>query len=87
MKTTIKKQTAQRSLHIIADEILEDWGSSNVNYAAKPYLNAMLELGSIDDEYYLDNAKSIVLYFLANAGSWRGEVAKRVKLELKQMCK
>jgi hypothetical protein len=35
----------------------------------------------------LDDAKTIVLYFLANAQTWRGEVAKRVKAELNLMVK
>jgi hypothetical protein len=30
-----------------------------------------------------DSARSVVLYFLSNASSWRGDVAKRVKAELK----
>jgi len=35
----------------------------------------------------LDSGKSIVSYFLANAGQWRGEVAKEVKAELKRRVK
>lgn len=45
----------------------------------------MSDLSSIDDNYMFDSAKSIVLYFLANAQSWRGEVARRIKAELKAM--
>ena len=45
----------------------------------------MSELSSIEDNYFLDSAKSIVLYFLANAQSWRGDVARRIKAELKAM--
>jgi mitochondrial fission protein ELM1 len=33
------------------------------------------------------SAKSIVLYFLSNASSFRGPEAKRIKAELKGMCK
>jgi hypothetical protein len=33
----------------------------------------------------MDTAKSIVLYFLSNASSWRGEKAKSIKAELKKM--
>jgi len=32
---------------------------------------------------YYEEVGSFGLYCLANAGSWRGEVAKRIKLELK----
>ena len=72
-----------RPLHKIASEISRDW--RKVNYAAVPYLDAMRSLDSITDSYYNDSARSVVLYFLANAGAWRGETAKRIKAELKAM--
>ena len=75
-----------RPLYQIAQEIRRDW-DSKVNYAAKPYLDAMGSLDKISDNYGMDSAKSVVLYFLSNASSWRGETAKRVKAELKTMCK
>ena len=56
-------------------------------FGAVPYVNAMQSLETIDDEYGADSAKSIVLYFLSNANTWRGEVARRVKAELKEMVK
>ena len=74
-----------RPLYEIAREIRKDW--KNVNYAARPYLNAMGSLNSITDDYYADSGVSVVLYFLSNASSWHGPVAKRIKAELKQMCK
>jgi hypothetical protein len=74
-----------RTLSIIAKDIKSDW--KNVNYAAKPYLDAMSQLESINDNYYYDSAKSIVLYFLSNASSWRGDKAKSIKSELKALCK
>ena len=73
----------QRSLNEIAREIRSDW--KKVNYAAVPYLDAMQQLDRITDSYYFDSAQSVVLYFLSNAGSWRGDVARRVKKELKGM--
>lgn len=76
-------QTQTRSLSEIAAEIRRDW--VNVNYAAEPYLSAMRQLGGIHDSYGCDSAKSVVLYFLCNASTWRGETAKRVKKELKQL--
>ena len=75
-----------RSLETIANEIRKDWGAK-VNYAAKPYLQAMYGLNSISDNYGCDSAKSIVAYFLCNAGTWRGETAKRIKAELNRMIK
>lgn len=72
-----------RPLYEIAREIRADW--TKVNFAAKPYLDAMRDLDSIGDSYGADNARGIVLYFLCNASTWRGETAKRVKAELKEM--
>ena len=72
-----------RPLNIIARDISQDW--KKVNYAAKPYLEAMQSLSSITDSYGCDNAKSIVLYFLCNARTWRGPIAKSIKAELKSL--
>jgi len=74
-----------RSLSTIAREIRSDW--KKPYFGAVPYLDAMLSLNSIDDEYYYDSGKSIVAYFLANAATYRGETAKRIKLELKAILK
>ena len=71
-----------RKISEIANEIARDWGDKT-NYAARPYLVAMFSLNSIEDEFIYDSAKSIILYFLANAQTWRGETARRVKAELK----
>jgi hypothetical protein len=70
-----------RPLSEIAHEVYETWPW--MNYAAKPYLLAMEELDQVTDMFGADSAASIVRYFLANAGAWRGENAKRIKAELK----
>lgn len=75
----------ERSISTIASEVYRTW--PKVNYAAKPYLEAMLSLDKITDTYICDSAVSVVLYFLANATSWRGEDARRIKAELKSMTK
>lgn len=72
-----------RPLYIIAADIKADW--QKVNYAAVPYLEAMQQLNSIDDNFILDSARSIVRYFLSNATTWRGEKAREIKAELKAM--
>ena len=76
-----------RSISTIAREIEADWSKigKGVNFAAKPYLNAMKSLDKISDDYGADTGKSVVLYFLSNASSYRGETAKRLKAELKAM--
>ncbi len=76
---------SHRPLYQIARDIRKDW--KNVNYAAKPYLDALGSLDQVTDNYYLDSGKSMVLYFLANAGTWRGETAKTIKAELKSITK
>jgi len=49
-------------------------------------LAEMVHLNTPDDSCGHDSAKSIVLYFLANASTYRGEKAKALKLELKTLC-
>jgi hypothetical protein len=72
-----------RSLTHIAREIHADW--TNPYFGAKPYLEAMYQLDSIRDNYYYDSGESVVRYFLANASTWKGETARKIKAELKQM--
>lgn len=79
-----------RTLGLIAREIDATWvspktGASKVNYAARPYLDAMYSLDTVDDRFYMDDGRSIVRYFLANAGSFRGDDARRIKEELRGM--
>jgi len=74
-----------RSLSVIADEITRDW--KKPYFGAVPYLDAMHTLNRMGDSYWADSAESIVRYFLANAGTWRGETARRVKAELNAMVK
>jgi len=81
MDTNLLNRTLSEISHIIR----ADW--RNVNYAAEPYLAAMSALGHIDDPYGFDSGRSIVLYFLSNAQTWRGETAKAVKAELKRRAK
>lgn len=78
------RQNAQkRPLYVIARDIREHW--LKVNYAAVPYLKSMAELDKITDSDYQDSAESVVRYFLSNASTWRGEHAKRIKAELREM--
>jgi hypothetical protein len=73
----------KRSISTIAHEILSTW--EKPYFGAVPYIAAMLELGLITDNYGQDSAKSIVLYFLSNAKTWRGETARRIKKELQEL--
>ncbi len=73
---------ANRTISLIARDIRKEWGAK-VNFAAKPYLEAMFSLSDATDNYGFDSAKSIILRFLGNASGFRGEKAKALKAELK----
>lgn len=70
-----------RPIHKIAREIKNEW--QKPYFGAVPYLDAMLSLTDKNSQYGWDSASSIVNYFLANAQTFRGEAAKRLKAELK----
>ena len=72
-----------RSIATIAAEIRTSW--ARVYFGAVPYLEAMARLDSINDRFGHDDAKSIIRYFLANAKTWRGDQARAIKNELKQL--
>ena len=73
------------SLSNIAAEIRDDW--KKISPHAAPYLDAMGDLENITDNYFMDSGVSIVAYFLSNASSWRGSVAKDIKKELNKRLK
>lgn len=74
-----------RPIHKIAAEIRADW--KRPYFGAVPYLDAMGSLDKITDFYGADSAKTILIYFLSNATRWRGDTARRIKTELKEMTK
>jgi len=76
-----------RPVYMIAGEIRRDWSKigKGVNYAAKPYLDAMATLVTAADRYGADSGASIIAYGLGNMGSYRGETARRLKAELKAL--
>jgi hypothetical protein len=69
----------------IAFVVKADW--KRPYFGAVPYLDAMFSLSSVSDSFGYDTGESVVLYFLANANTWRGPVAKAVKAELKRRLK
>lgn len=75
--------TTHRPLSVIAAEIEADW--KHPYFGAVPYLGALSQLDTIEDAYGLDSARSVVIYFLSNAQTWRGEKARTIKVELKNM--
>jgi len=87
----MKTATTTRSLSTIAAEIRKNWTKANsgssLYFGAVPYLDAMSTLDKISDNYMFDSGRSIVAYFLGNAGTWKGEVARNIKKELNAMLK
>ena len=75
----------KREICEIARDIKKEW--KNVYFGAKPYLDAMFVLTDKNSTYGYDSAKSVVLYFLSNASTFRGPKAKELKAELKDVIK
>jgi hypothetical protein len=78
---TKKITGAHRPLSTIAHDIWRNWPKPY--FGAIPYIVALESLTTINDAYGDDSARSVVLYFLANAATWRGDAARAIKAELK----
>ena len=78
-----KEKEESRPLYEIANEIEACW--KKVWYGARPYLDTMKDMTSVDQKYGWDSGQSIVLYFLSNAKTFKGEDARRLKAELKTL--
>lgn len=77
--------TTPRPLYRIAWDIANDW--KKPYFGAVPYIEAMGNLSLITEYYGEDPGQSIVAYFLSNATTWKGETARRIKAELKDLLK
>jgi hypothetical protein len=77
--------TETRSLKAIMREVRNDW--KRPYFGAVPYIQALSVLEKPSDMYFSDRAEDLILYFLSNASGWRGETARRIKAELKEMVK
>ena len=74
-----------RPLYAIAEDIRRDW--KKPYFGAIPYIEAMMSLDKITDRYGYDDGYGVVMYFLSNATSWRGAMARSIKAELKELAK
>lgn len=74
-----------KTISELAAEIRLNW--TKPYFGAVPYLDAMSSLNDKNDSFGCDSAESIVAYFLSNATTWKGETARRVKTELKELIK
>lgn len=75
------KSDSLRPIRHIAADIMHAWGKPY--FGAKPYIEAMLFLNTIEDRFIADSAESVVEHFLSNASTFRGEQARTLKAELK----
>ena len=73
-----------RQLWEIAKDIKKHWPSQSF---AKPYVDAMSQMTHIHSKYGIDSAEEIVNRFLSNSAGFRGDIAKKIKKELKEMLK
>lgn len=81
MNTDLTKLTVSS----LAEMIRQDW--KKPYFAAVPYINAMLRIPSITvkgEMFFHDDVESVLRYFISNSSTWRGDVAKAVKAELKR---
>jgi len=85
---TIVDELPTMPLYRIAALCQRDWlTQGKIYFGAKPYLEALVCLENITDEYGCDSGRSIVSYFLCNAGTWKGPIARAVKAELNKRLK
>lgn len=78
-------EDGKRPLYAIASDIERIWSQKGkgVYFGAVPYLNALKQLQSADQNYGYDDGVSIVLYALSNMSTFRGQEARELKAELK----
>jgi hypothetical protein len=79
--------TIHRPLYLIMADIRSDYASKGkpVYYAAEPYVDALSQCETVRDTYGYDSADTLIRYLLSNLQTWRGDVARSVKAELKAM--
>lgn len=76
-----------RPIYEIAQEINALIKGKPFEVYAKAYTVPMLSLTKITDTYGFDTADTVIAYALSNLTGWRGEDAKRIKAELKDLIK
>lgn len=74
-----------RNLQAIAKEVRKDWSSPYIG--ATPWLMYMSNIYSdnLNTEYQGVMGREAVTEFLENADSWEGEVATKIKEELRKL--
>lgn len=75
---------SKMSLSELAAIIRKDWSKQGkgVSIHAKDWLYALSTLQTIKDSFMAESGRTVVAYFLSNASTWKGDVAKAIKKEL-----
>jgi hypothetical protein len=82
----IKAHLPEMPMWRIVKLIRSNWRP--VYFGAEPYLGAMSGIEKLSDPYgFGEDGRTQVLYFLSNATTWRGGVARLVKAELNRRLK
>ena len=82
-KIPLVEDSMNRPIYEIAAEISKDWRKPY--FGAVPYLQAMHCLVDHTSKYGVEDYRGIIRYFLYNAGTWKGDTAKRIKAELRSI--
>ena len=78
---------APRDLSELARIIYSEGRGKSWFNIAKHYVEPMLGMTNASEDYFADKGTYVVAYALGNLQYWRGDVAKQVKLEMKQHLK
>ena len=83
---SIAEDLKGKKLYEIAQTVVRDHRETGqkVNYALKPWLDALGSISELTDNYGAESGRTVVAYFLSNASQYKGATAKAVKAELKR---
>lgn len=70
------------TISVLFRHVKANW--KNPYFGAIPYIDALLCCSELDSVYGVETARDLIPYFLANAQTWRGDVARMIKAELKR---
>lgn len=79
-----------QEIQSLARKAIQAWtetSKNGVNYAAKPYLDALAYGDISDGQYGYDSVGSVITYALCNMSSFRGTDARQIKARLKELAK
>lgn len=81
----VEKYYNELTIDDLGYEILHEW--KDIPQKAFVYADSITKLNNINDNIGYDSGKIIIEYFLLNSRGWNGEVARKIKEELKKRLK